>query len=325
MEGYAGVLVAQPASAGTQTLPAAGPPIVTSTPTFPSRAASSWFFGDGALLLNGALQDFGLTSRIAPLDASFASLRSARAAVFGVRVRRRLQPRTWLEVSVDTLDGSPVNGAAIPGAVDATRASFTTAFGSLLSTGPFSATSVSAQGTASSGSYSETTYSVCLNREVGRAGALRPYVTIGAAAVLPGGELPWATLQGRYTTLIAGEVPIDETDRVSIRFARSTTAAVVAGGGVGYELSPAWWLRVDARVLAGPDTTRVTIDAQPSVARGTPAGFIESFTNPAIQFSNDPASGRVSSLSGARLSDVEVFHGGLVARTMVSLTIARRF
>ena len=325
VEADAGVLTAQPASGGTQTLPPAGAPIVTSTPTFPARATSSWFFGDGASLLNGVLQEFGVASRISPLDASFARLPSSRAAAFGVRVRRRLEPRRWLELGVDTLDGSPVDAAAIPVAVEAARASFTTAFAGLFSSGPFSSTSVSAQGVTAGGSYSETYYTVAVNSDVGHPGALQPYFTLGAGVVVPSGELPAATLLGHYTTRIAADVPIDETDRVSIRFTRSTTFALVVGGGVRRDLSPAWSLRVDARLLAGPDATRVHVDATPATARGTPAGFIESFTNPAIQFSNEPATGRVSSLSGAPLKDVEVFTGGVIARTVIGIAIARRF
>ena len=35
------------------------------------------------------------------------------------------------------------------------------------------------------------------------------------------------------------------------------------------------------RVFVGPSRTRLLLDATPIVARGTPAGFIESFTSPA--------------------------------------------
>ena len=84
-----------------ETLPPAGPPIVTSTPTFPSRATSSWFFGDGATLLNGVLEEFGLASRVAPLDPLFAPPPSAHPAAFGLRVRRRLNPRVALEIGVE--------------------------------------------------------------------------------------------------------------------------------------------------------------------------------------------------------------------------------
>ena len=59
---------------GTRTLPPAGPPIVTSSPIFPSRAVPSWFFGDGASLLNAVNAEFDLAAQVTPLDPAFAPL-----------------------------------------------------------------------------------------------------------------------------------------------------------------------------------------------------------------------------------------------------------
>ncbi|HJZ78310.1 MAG TPA: hypothetical protein VKE51_41565 [Vicinamibacterales bacterium] len=325
VEGYAGVLAAQPASAGSITIPPPGAPLVTSTPTFPARATSSWFFGDGATLLNGVLQDFQRPARIAPLDPAFGPLRSAHPAAFGARVRRRLNAHVSLEIAVDALGGSPIRTRDVTDAVAATRDSFAPAFADLFASGPFSRTVIFAQGETDEGDFRETAFTAAFNRDVGRLGGLQPYFTVGAGVVAASGTPPSATLQGHYFTTILGEVPIDEIDRVSIRFTRSTSAVAVLGGGVRHDFSDAWGLRIDARLLVGPDTTRVHLDAQPTVARGTPAGFIESFTNPAIQFSNDPATGRRSSLSGAALQNVEVFNGGVLARTVISVAVARRF
>jgi hypothetical protein len=325
VEAYGGVLAAQAASAGSTTIPPPGPPLVTSTPTFPARATSSWFFGDGASLLNGVLEEFGRTSRIAPLDPAFRPLTGAHPAAFGARVRRRLTPRVSFEVGVDAFAGSPVRTDAVTAAVDATRDSFSPAFLDLFASGPFSRTAVLGQGVTDEGRFRETAITAAFNRDLGHAGGLRPYVTVGGGIVAAHGNLPSANLRGRYQSSILGDVPIDETDLVVVRFTRSTSPVVVLGGGVRHDFSPAWGLRVDARVLAGPDTTRIRLDATPSFVRGTPAGFIESFTNPAIQFSNDPATGRQTSLSGEALHDVEVFNGGVLARTIVGVAIARRF
>jgi hypothetical protein len=61
------------------------------------------------------------------------------------------------------------------------------------------------------------------------------------------------------------------------------------------------------------------------VARGTPAGFIETFTHPNLQFSNDPALGRESSLSGS-LDGFEAFTGsGLSTRLLITIGLTRRF
>jgi hypothetical protein len=326
IEGYAGALVGQPMSAGTVTLPAPGPPIVTSTPTFPSRAVPSWLFGDGAALLNGVLQDFGLAHRVEPLDSLLAPVPVSHPAASGLRVRRRLNRRVALEVSVDGYWGSTIPTERISRALDSSFSSLGPAFTELFSSGPFSPSKVTTAGGVMHAPYDEGSVTVAVNHDVGRLGAWQPYATLGAGIAFPSEAVFAAgSVQARYTTSILGEAPIDETDRVDVSFARPKSVVAVLGGGVRRDLSARWAIRFDARWLIGPDTTRVTIDAQPTVARGTPAGFIESFTNPAIQFSNDPSTGRVSSLSGAPLHGVEVFHGGVIARTLVSAAIALRF
>src|SRR4051812_5981082 len=70
IEAYGGV-AGRAATGGSRTLPAPGAPLVTSTPTFPSREVPSWFFGDGAVLMNGVIHDFGGAASIAPLDPLF--------------------------------------------------------------------------------------------------------------------------------------------------------------------------------------------------------------------------------------------------------------
>ena len=326
IEGYAGILAGQPASAGKVSIPPPGAPLVTSTPTFPARATSSWLFGDGAALLNGVLEEFGRSARIAPLDRVFASPPSAHPAASGLRVRRRLNPRTSLEVSVEGFWSSSIRTAEISEAIETAIDSLGPAMIDLFASGPFANSRVVTAHGVLYAPYDEGAITAAVNRDVGRLGPFQPYVTVGGGVVIPREEFfAGGSGQIRYTASILGEVPIEETDSVSVGFTRPTSAVAVLGGGLRHDFSRPWSLRIDARMLVGPDTTRITLDATPAVARGTPAGFIESFTNPAIQFSNDPATGRVSSLSGPALSGVEVFKGGVLARTIVSVAIARRF
>lgn len=325
IEGYGGLVAGQSGSAGRATLPPAGAPLVTSNPTFPSRETPSWFFGDGARLLNGVNGAFDRPARIVPIDAVFGRLESSRVPVFGVRARRPLSARYALEVSVDAQVTPGVRAGALSGPVEASRASFTTAFTDLLASGPFAGVSVDATASTHAGSRREVALTGALVRTFRPSRALSPYVTIGAGVISGTGTLPSATLEGRYRFAVLGELPIDETDRVSVRYARAAAFAAVLGGGVRRDLSRAWALRIDARVLFGPDTTRILVDAEPSSVRGVPAGFIESFTNPAVQFSNDPSTGRRSSLSGAGLQGFEVFSGGFQARPVLTVGLARRF
>lgn len=326
VEGYGGIVGARTASAGSRTLPAPGPPLVTSNPTFPSHQIPSWFFGDGASVLNGANAELGATGRITPLDAVFAPLGSAPAGAVGVRLGRRLSERMSAEISVDALTGSDDRVSDLAAAVDASRDSFRTAFTGLLRTGPFSGVVVDATGTsATEVRRRDTALTLALSARFGRWGAFVPYGTFGGGVIAGSGSLPSASLEGRYRFSVLGEVPIDETDRVSLRYSRSTAFVAVLGGGLRRDMSDRWGLRVDARVLMGPDTTRVLVDATPSTTRSGPSGFVESFTNPGVQFSNDPSTGRRSTLSAPALQGFEVFSGGFQARTLLTFALVRRF
>ena len=326
IEGYGGVVAARAASEGSRTLPAPGPALVTSNPTFPSRQVPSWFFGDGASLLNGVNGELGVPGRITPLDETFAPLASSRAGAAGVRVRRRLSERVSAEISVDALTGSDDRVSDLAAALTASRDSFKIAFGDFLRTGPFSGIAVDATSTTPAAARRrDTAVTLAVSARFRPWGSLVPYLTFGGGVVNGAGSLPAASLEGRYRFSILGQVPIDETDRVSLRYTRRAAFVVVLGGGVQRDLSGGWGVRVDARMLAGPDTTRVLVDATPSAVKGTPADFIELFANPGVQFSNDPATGRRSTLSGPALSAFEVFSGGLQARTLVTVGIVRRF
>src|SRR5439155_15657393 len=56
----------------TANLPVAGPPFTTVVATT-SRRTPSWYFGDGAVLLNQVNAALGLSPRITPLDSVFKS------------------------------------------------------------------------------------------------------------------------------------------------------------------------------------------------------------------------------------------------------------
>src|SRR5687767_13060830 len=154
IEGVGGLSLFDLPTDGTAALPPAGPPLTTSGPTNPSRRVSTWFLGDGALLLNGVNAEFGIPSRIAPLDTALAtlSLSGANAPAFGLRVRRIVSNRLTVEFSADMMPGSRELSPQLLDAAEAARASFVSAFGALLATGPFSNPVVSATAAMSNGS-----------------------------------------------------------------------------------------------------------------------------------------------------------------------------
>ena len=325
IEAYGGAVAARTASEGKQTLPPAGAPIVTSNPLFPSREVPSWFFGDGALLLNDVNEEFQGTSRITPLDSLFARVEGGRTGVAGVRLRHSGGGARSIEFSVEFLGNARVAPSDFAATVESARRTFSETFAELLRSGPFTSVVTDATAEAIGGARREIAATVALNTDVGSLGPLTPYLTFGGGIVTGTGTLPSAQVSGRYRFSVLGQVPIDESDRVSLAFERPLTFAGVAGAGLRRDLSDRWGVRVDIRAFVGPDATRVRVTAEPSITRGTPAGFVESFTNPAIQFSNDPALGRRSTLSAPALDSVTVFDGGIQVRTVITVGISRRF
>jgi hypothetical protein len=325
IEGYGG-FSNRVVSTGSAVLPAAGAPITTSNPTFPSRQVPSWFFGDGSALLNGALGDLGLTSRITPLDSALASVGFGdRGAAAGIRVRRSIAPRLWVELSIDLLTGSPALTNAFRAGLESSRVSFDTAFAGLFATGPFAGAAVTATAATSNGS----------GQQVVAAGSIRvpwaphrgfaPYLTLGAGVLARRGGLPAATLAGTYQALVASSVPINETDRVLVRYSQGKSAVGVLGAGVRRAVSERWGIDLDGRLLVGPQPVKVLLDTSPTVTQGAPAGFIESFTYPSIQFSNNASTGRSSSLGGPALQGFTAFSGGVQARVLVTIGVYARF
>jgi len=324
LEAYGGAVVARTATGESPRLPPAGAPLPTSNPIFPTREVPSWFFGDGAALFNGVAAEFG-TATIESIDRVFAVPAPGRTGVAGARLRRRLSSRFAAEVSVDFLGRSGVAPEDLGDVVDRARASYVTAFGELLTTGPFTNVVVGADGGTSGSRRQELAATAALNWDLtGDGRPLIPYVTAGAGLTTGSGSVS-AAINGQYRFSILGEVPVRELDSVTVRFERRTAFAAVLGGGLRRDLSEKWGVRIDARAYVGPDSTRITLTTASSITRGTPAGFVESFTSPAIQFSNDPATGRRSSLSAPPLEDFRVFSGGTEIRTLITFGVSRRF
>jgi hypothetical protein len=313
------------ATEGTRNLPAAGAPIVTSSPLFPSREVPSFLFGDGAKLLNDVNTEFEVSGRIVPLDSVFARSAGRTDASFGVRLRRAVNPRVSAELAADFSPSAADAPDGFEAALEATRDSFPSAFGSLLGTGPLLPAVLSASSSQDAGRLRENTFTGGLNIRLADWQSGGTYLTVGAGFASASGTLPSADVGGGYSFKIAGEVPISESDSVTVRFERPSTYVIVFGGGFTGAMTKALAFRVDARVHAGPDTSRILIDTVSSNSGGTPAGFIESGTNPAIQFSNDPSTGRRSTLSAPALERFEVFDGGARFRTLLTAGLVVRF
>lgn len=316
---------------GTSALPPAGAPLATTSPINPSRRVSTWFLGDGSNLLNAVNAEFGIPSRIAPLDTALTTLglTGNNAPAFGLRARRVLTDRLALEVSADLMPGSRELSPSLTAATEAARASFVSAFTGLLATGPFTNTSVTATQAVSNRSSRDLATTVAAQWTF-KAGSVTPYVSIGGGFVHKLGDLPSVTLTGtyRFTIVATGSpaVPINETDTLRLRFDQGRALVGLAGAGVRRSLSDRLGFSIDGRLLLGQQTLALRLDSTPAVTTGTPAGFIESFTTPAIQFSNNSSTGRESSLSGSPLSGFKAFStSGLQTRYIISAGLFVRF
>jgi len=327
VEAFGGLSLFELPSGGTAALPPAGSPLTTSGPANPSRRVPTWFLGDGAGLLNGVNAEFGVAGRITPLDGALASLglSGANAPAFGLRLRRRLSNRLDVEVSADVLPGSRELSAGLVDAVETTRASFQSAFAGLLSSGPFTAVAVSATASMANQSSRELATTAALRWSVS-SGRIRPSITLGGGLVHQIGDLPSVTLTGSYRFQILGTVPISETDTLRLRYEQGSALVGLLGAGVRGTLSDRLGWTLDGRVLLGQQTLTLRLDSEPAVTTGTPAGFIESFTTPAIQFSNNTSTGRESSLSGTPLTGFRAFTtSGLQTRYLVTAGLVVKF
>lgn len=325
VEGLAGVAFGRVDWGGSAALPPAGAPIPTSSPVFPSWRVASWTFGDGADFLNKLASEFGTSSRITPLDGLFER-QGVSGGQFqtGVRVRRALQRQFALEMGVE-FGVSPVSiSADLDDGLAATAASFSSVFREILSTGPFTSPTVSANVATATGSAHELVLTGALSADTRPYGKFVPYGIAGGGLLRQSGDLVSASITGNYSLRIGGNVPINETDNVSIDYRGKTTFVLLFGGGVRRDFSPKWGIRIDGRVLMGPNPTSVAITATPARLAGSPVGFIESFTYPSWVLSNSESTGRVSTLSGSE-DGFDVFSGGWQMRTRVTVGAFWRF
>lgn len=326
VEGVGGLSLFELPKDGTASLPPPGPPLVTTGVLNQSRRVSTWFLGDGALLLNGVNAEFGIPSRITPLDPALATLglTGRNAAAVGIRVRRMISPRLTIELSADLMPGSRELSPQFVEAVGAARASFITAFSGLFATGPFTTPSVTATETISTRSSRDLSTTIAAQWTF-RAGSMEPYVSLGGGLVHQLGDLPSVTLTGNYRFSLFG-VPFNETDTLRLRYEQGTALVGLVGAGVRKALTDRYGFSLDARVLLGQQTMTLRLDSTPTVAGGSPEGFVESFTTPAIQFSNSRNTGRDSTLSGDPLNGFKAFAtDGLQKRFIVSAGVFVRF
>lgn len=341
VEGFGGAGFDASATDGSGALPPAGASFTTVVGGS-SRHASTWYFGDGAALLNqiNAAFSTGLISgRITALDPVLqsAAARRTRGGSVGFRIGRSLSPRFGVEFTLDAPQGRlKFTDQAIAG-IESTRASFLAAWNEstgLIASGGrivFINPSVASTATIDDGRARQLFTTGALTVNLATRGRIVPYATVGAGVVTNHGTLPRATLAGSYRFDSLGALiayfPVNETDTVTVRVvnAHQHPLTTVFGGGVKLLGSNRWGVRADVRAYISKNTLDVQVDASPRVVVGTaPIGAIASTLFPSIQFSN--FSGIDSTLSGARIDGFTTFSSrGTAVHTTVSVGYFVRF
>jgi hypothetical protein len=316
IEVWGGGMLASHPTGGTGSLPGPAPSFTTVVDR-PSRQTSSWYFGDGALLLNQVNAALLLPGeRITPLDPVLNSSVAQRqnGGAFGLRISRVLHHRLTAELGFGYSAGHlDLNGSGLA-AIEATRTSFSSAWNGLISTGPFTRADVSSTTAIRNGQGSQRLVTGALNINLRKAGKVVPYATLGAGVVFNGRDVPSATLVGNYRFLFVDFFQVNETDTVNLRYSIDENALLgVVGGGLKYHLSPRWGFRLDVRAHLGKNSINNLVDTSPVVASGSPDFAVASVTNPSVQFSSMPATFR-SSLSAPPVNGFQTFTGTGVQR-----------
>jgi hypothetical protein len=305
-----GGFVNDPALDGTSSLPTPGASFTTTIGTT-SRKTPSWYFGDGATLLNQVNAAVGLGASIIPLDSVLRSsmLNLPSSTSVGFRLSRAISRRFSVEFTYDYNSARwQLNAAALAG-VEATRASYLSAFNALLATGPLQKAVV----TSGSGNLDQrgrqTFTTGALNINLKTTGKLIPYATVGAGAILNIGETPSVSLAGIYQFQILGFYPVAEHDTVMAKSVVDNKFVGVGGGGLKYFFSRRWGIRLDVRAYVSRRVVATSLDATPTTLTSSqPQGAIATFTTPSVQFSNNSAVGP-SSLGPPAVADFRAFTG----------------
>ncbi len=325
-----GVAVFNMPTSGDAALPPPGPVLPTSGPTNPSRRVPTWFLGDGASLLNGTNAEFGVASRLVPLDAALGTLglSGANAPAMGVRVRRQMTPRLSLELGGELHAGSVRMTDELVDAVELSRASFEAAFEGLFTSGPFVNVDVASSSTTLGQSSRELVMSGVLRITL-RDGPFAPYLTVGGGVIHRVGDLPRVDLAGTYQFTVAtsqGQASFAESDSLTLRYTQGLNLVGIVGAGFDQRLTERVGFTVDGRVYLGRQTLSLRVDSAPEITTQTPGAFVESFTTPAVQFSSNPATGRHSTLSGTPLNGFEAFaSSGFQTRVSITAGLVIRF
>jgi hypothetical protein len=327
IEVHGGGLVSSTSESGTFALPAAGALV---PPNF-DRPVSSWYFGDGSFQLN-QFPNVRLSGVLAPLDGTLQSRVATRESggALGVRLTRRITTRMFAELTVDYAFGPLAWSSDATSELEASRASFITAFNGLL-VAPFIASrTVNSTLTISDDEGSQLMTTGALRFDLLRARSWAPYVVAGLGALSVRGDAPRAVLTGTYRAVfsITG-IPVppsimNQTDTVTVTSSVDSGAVWVVGGGVRLSMSDRWGIRIDVRDHMHGNTITTRVSASPTLPPSSFGAYITTtLNNPPLVFSG---SSLIPSTLSVPLADFVTFSGeGVVHQVGVTAGLSWRF
>jgi hypothetical protein len=306
VEVHGGYMLSSKPSSGTGALPGTNSASASTVP--------SWYFGDGALVLNQALTSIRPSPSIVALDSVLESpfVERRPGGSVGIRIGRVLTPRFTAEFTLDEGFGALAVTPTSQKAIEATRASFVTAWSPVLSSpsrGSATVTSLATIGDRE-GRQRFATGALLINLTSG--GRLKPYAAFGAG-LIAGRDGPAAQLVGSYQFGLAlppGFPPgpmFHETDTVTVRSSVDDAFTGVLGGGFKYALSEHWGVRADVRDYISRNRVDTVLTATPTSEMSPGSGVLIIFSTPPLRFSTSPTT--PSTLGGTPVAAFTTFHG----------------
>jgi hypothetical protein len=301
-----------------------------------SLVVPTWTFGFG-----NALWQQVQTQLQSPPDGSIASLDSVVSGSsarprsgfgIGVRVSRQIASRVRLEGTIDLGGGHVRISEEARAAIEATRASYLTAWQRLFASAPstFQNPSVTSEATITEGSGGQLLAIGSVSVDLKNIRRYVPYLMVGGGVLRTLGDPPSVSLVSRYTTRLGGAALIDQTDDVRVRYELDKTLVVTAFGvGVRRMVSDRWGWRAEIREHLSANRMRQILDATPSAAAGANPSAEPVFATNAfvgIQLANPSNSAARSSLGGPGLAGVQSFTGtGMESRFAATIGVFLRF
>jgi len=310
---------------GTSHTPFPGQTFVMADGATPTRAVPSWYFGDGAALLNQVLQLRGSTARLTPIDHLPGwPVPGSSGAEVGARIARHLAGGLWFEGAVDIGLAAAGFDDATRDRIENTRADFEEAFTALAASAASIITASTVTSTANLAAGERRLLVSGVVQYRGRGRVIRPILLGGLGVSSPVGSPATLTLTGTYRFTTPAQAVIEETDMMQLRYETSNSLVWIFGAGMMHDLSRSSAYRVEVRVLASSTKLSAQMDAAPSRLTASPGGvLVLNATSPGIQFSSSTAI--VPSLSGVQRGFEAFTSEGRTFQLALSASYVRRF